>query len=335
MTVGFFGGKFLPLHQGHVNCIIKASGMCDILYVGVSHSDDDMELFDGKMKPITLEKRMQFVSQIASQLPNVKVISFKQKNTMDILDWKDGASIIRNTIMKQIDFVFSSEDSYGAFFDNLYPNSKHVLLDIDRDEFPIYATDIRRDGAFKHWNYIPNVCKSYYNKKVVIIGTESCGKSTLVKKLALHYNTNYVAEYGRDMCELLNTGQPTKEYYPYIAYGHKTKEFNAILNSNKILFVDTEATVTQFYSELYADKTYAVLEEIVKTNDYDLFILLDIDVPWVNDGLRIHGWERQRIDNHKKLIVLLEKYGVEYKLVKGSYNERYLKSVELVDELLS
>lgn len=339
MIVGFYGGKFLPLHIGHVACIVEASGRCDILYVGLSHSqirDKQLCQADG-FEYIEPEKRLQWLDQIASELPNVKVIDFEDTDGIDYRSWVDGAkqvsSKIYNDCQSEIAIVFGSENEYKETFERIYPNAMYRLLDADRDRFKISATQIRKLGAFKCWDYIPRICKPYYNKKVVIVGTESCGKSTMVKKLAAYYNTNYVSEFGRTMCERLNTGQPTAEYYPYIAYGHKMQEFEKNEVANKFLFVDTESIVTQFYSQLYANIQYKILYDMAETHQYDLWIFLEPDVEWMDDGLRVHGSIQQRSQNNETLKLMLESNGINYHIVSGNYQERFLKCVRLVDKL--
>ena len=250
-------------------------------------------------------------------------------------DWKNGTNNIKRQIKDNIDYIFGSEIGYSEMFNILYPDSKYIILDSDRKKFPISSTDIRRDGAFRHWNYIPNICKQYYNKKVVIVGTESTGKSTMVKKLALYYNTEYVEEFGRVMCEKLKTGQPTEEYYPYIVYGQKMLEFERIQTANKILFIDTESTVTQFYSELYADKNFKLLDEISKLHEYDLIIYLSNDVKWVDDGLRIHNSKEERKKNDLRLKFLLNANKLNYRIVNDkNYNSRFKSILKIVDNLI-
>ncbi|MDR7077358.1 NadR type nicotinamide-nucleotide adenylyltransferase [Neobacillus niacini] len=111
---------------------------------------------------------------------------------------------------------------------------------------------------YRHWEYIPNFVKPYFVKKIVLVGTESCGKSTLTKNLAKIYNTTYVEEYGRTVCEELGgcDGIMIKEDYQKIAYGHKMAEYQAIEKANKLVFIDAEANVTQFYSNLYNNQKH-------------------------------------------------------------------------------
>jgi len=186
MKIGFYGGKFLPLHMGHISCIIQSSNMCDKLYVGISYSNiRDAELFNGRLKYIPLQKRIEWLKQVAIPLKNVEVFSFEDGDGIDYISWEDGAKQIMNHIGENVDCVFGSEPSYREVFKKYYPHAKYIMLDHNRKEYPISATEIRLEGVFKHWEYIPNICKPYYNKKIVVVGTESCGKSMLVEKLAM------------------------------------------------------------------------------------------------------------------------------------------------------
>ncbi|WP_078554415.1 multifunctional transcriptional regulator/nicotinamide-nucleotide adenylyltransferase/ribosylnicotinamide kinase NadR [Bacillus alkalicellulosilyticus] len=338
MTVGFIGGKFLPLHLGHVYAIIYASSIVDELYVILSHSSKrDKELCEGtKMKEIDPQIRLRWLSKLTKDMPNVKVIAIEDDYGNDDYNWKEGSQLIKKKIAKPIDYVFSSEPSYKDTFSELYPNTKHVLIDPNRKHMPISATKIREDGVFHHWDYIPDFIKSYFVKKVVVVGTESCGKSTLVRNLAKIYNTTYVAEYGRTVCDELGgcDGIIIEEDYQQIAYGHKMEEVKAIERANKLLFLDTETIVTQFYSNLYNNKHQKVLDEIAKVQDYDLWIYLEPDVKWVDDGLRIHGKEEERLKNNNYLKKLLDNQNIQYKVLKGNYEDRLKGAIDLIEELM-
>jgi HTH-type transcriptional regulator, transcriptional repressor of NAD biosynthesis genes len=338
MTVGFIGGKFLPLHLGHVYAIVYASSMVDKLYVVLSHSERrDRELCqNSKMRYIPAQIRLRWLSQLIKDMPNVTVISVEDDQGNEDYNWAEGAHLIKKGIGRPIDYVFSSELEYGVIFEKLYPDAKHVLIDPSRSHVNISATKIRNEGIFNNWGYIPDVVKPFFIKKIVLVGTESCGKSTLTKNLAKLYNTTYVAEYGRTVCEELGgcDGIIVTEDYHKIAYGHKMEEWKAIENANKVVFIDTEVIVTQFYSKLYNDEHQKVLDEMAKLQDYDLWLYLEPDVKWVNDGLRVHGEENARVQNNHELKTLLKKHDIDYKILNGNYENRLTAAIGYIDEML-
>ncbi|WP_342430966.1 multifunctional transcriptional regulator/nicotinamide-nucleotide adenylyltransferase/ribosylnicotinamide kinase NadR [Neobacillus sp. FSL H8-0543] len=339
MTVGFIGGKFLPLHLGHVYAIVYASSVVDELYVVLSHSElRDKELCDDtKMEYIPPQIRLRWLSQLTKEMPHVKVISIEDDQDNDHYNWEEGAQLIKKGIGKPIDAVFSSECDYKGIFKELYPDSKHVLIDPNRSHVNISATAIRKEGVFRHWKFIPDFVRPYFIKKVVVVGTESCGKSTLTKNLAKIYNTTYVEEYGRMVCEEIGgcEGIIQKEDYHKIAFGHKLEEMKAIEKANKVVFIDTEAIVTQFYSNLYNNEHQTILDEIANLQDYDLWLYLEPDVKWVNDGLRAHGEEAVRDKNNQDLKRLLNKHNnIDYKILSGDYEARLRGAIEEIEKLV-
>lgn len=338
-TVGFIGGKFLPLHQGHVYAITQAACLCDELYVVLSHSKarDQALCLEAGLSEIPAEVRLRWLSQATKDMENVKVLSVEDRyESDDAYNWEEGAEAIQAAIGKPIDFVFSSEESYDPIFQSLYPGARHIILDPARIQFPISATQIRTEGIYKHWAFIPEVVRPFFVKKVVIVGTESCGKSTLTRYLAKIYNSTYVEEYGRTMCEELGgcDGIMTREYFPLIAYGHKLQEFEAIKKANKVVFIDTEATVTQYYSELYAQKNSPIVEAIALEQEYDLWLFLEPDVQWVDDGLRVHGEQEVRKYNNERLKAMLDEKGVSFVSISGSYHDRLMQAITAVNALL-
>ncbi|MDM5327072.1 multifunctional transcriptional regulator/nicotinamide-nucleotide adenylyltransferase/ribosylnicotinamide kinase NadR [Neobacillus sp. CF12] len=339
MSVGFIGGKFLPLHLGHVYAIVHASSIVDELYVVLSHSErrDKEHCLDTKMEYIPAQIRLRWLSQLSKDMPHVKVLSIEDHHGNDDYDWNEGAQLIKKAIGKPIDYVFSSEYEYNCIFNELYPAAKHVLVDPSREHVNISATAIRKEGVFHHWHFIPDFVKPYFIKKVVVVGTESCGKSTLTRNLAKIYNTTYVEEYGRIICEEIGgcEGIITKEDYHKIAYGHKLEEMKAIEKANKVVFIDTEAIVTQFYSNLYNNEHQTVLDEIAKLQDYDLWLYLEPDVKWVDDGLRVHGEDTIRDQNNQHLKLLLDNHNIDYKILSGDYVNRLNGAIKMIEELLA
>lgn len=242
---------------------------------------------------------------------------------------------------KPIDIVFCGSDYYGTNrFESLYcPES--VVHYFDRSEVPISSTDIRT-WATKNWDYIPDVCKDYYVRKVLIVGGESTGKSTLVQNLALAYNTNYVSEVGRDTCEYAGGEEYmiAEDMYENILR-QKINVMDASKKANRIIFVDTDAITTMFYSYFLLgegkeklDKCVSLAKAVDNICEWDLVLFLEPDVEFVQDGTRneeIHN-DREKYSNQIK--ELLKDAGITYHSINGNYLERFDKSKKLIEEKL-
>jgi HTH-type transcriptional repressor of NAD biosynthesis genes len=333
-TTGFIGGKFLPLHKGHIYAIIDASNKVDDLYVVLSSSKNrDAELCkrDG-IKYIPADIRLSWLGQLVQGLDNVKIVHVEDDQWDANYNWEEGADKIKKAIGKKIDVVFSSEADYKKHFDKYYPTSKHVVIDAGRTIVPISATEMRK-SLYDHWDVLPNCTKSYFTKRVAVVGTESCGKSTLVKKLAKFYNTNFVEEVGRDYCEKY-TNQLTTEMFNNVAMEHYLLQETKAEESNKLLFVDSEAVITQYYLDMYfSGKKSKLIEEIVKLQNYDLVLYLEPDVKWVADGTRFAGEDHVRIANNEKLKKMYADRGISFISISGNYDERFLQARKCIDQL--
>lgn len=339
-TVGFLGGKFYPIHMGHVYAMTMASTMVDELHVIVSYDSDyeqNVLSKDSKLPHVDFKQRLRWWKEITKDMPHVHVHAVYEENTGKIESWKQGAEGIKKAVGEPITHVFSSEHAYTEFFNVLYPDAEHVVVDANREKYTVSATKLRTEGVYANWDLLPEVVRRYYVKKVVVVGTESCGKSTLVKNLATLYNTNYVEEYGRTFYEELGGCEDITmaEDYQLIAYQHKVDEFNALKNANKVLFVDTEAIVTQYYLKAYLNERDALLTRIANNQKYDLWIFLEPDVKWVDDGTRTFGEQHVREQNNDDLKYMLRYMGVQYITIKGNYNERITKAINYVDNLLT
>ena len=128
-------------------------------------------------------------------------------------------------------------------------------------------------------------------KKIVVVGPESTGKSTLCQQLADHYQTMWCPEYARDY--LLQHG---KEYryddLLRIARGQLTledrftQEMTEAPAKHPYLFIDTDMLVMKVWSEYVFDTCDPFILEQLATRQYDLYLLCDIDIPWEPDPLR-------------------------------------------------
>lgn len=122
--VGMYGGKFYPVHMGHVYAMIQASAMVDELHVIVSYDDRyerEVLLEGAKIAHIPYSIRVRWWTQLTMDMPHVHVHAVEEIQTGHFSDWEHGAEAIRAAIGKEIDVVFSSEPSYSGYFDKLYP----------------------------------------------------------------------------------------------------------------------------------------------------------------------------------------------------------------------
>lgn len=335
--VGMYGGSFDPLHIGHIHDIIKASSMCEELFVMISWCEG--------RESTSKELRYRWILNCTRHLPNVKIILIedkavsKEEYNTDYY-WEKGANDIKATIGKPIDAVFCGDDYYGTNrFESLYSPESEVIY-FPRKEVPISSTEIR-EWASENWDYIPDVCKSFYARKVLVVGGESTGKSTLVQNLALAYNTNFVSEVGRDTCEYAGGEEfmIMDDLYENILR-QKINVMDALQRSNRILFVDTDALTTLFYAGFLLeesdklDKCEHLAEAVANINEWDLVLFLEPTVEFVQDGTRseVIAEDREKYSNQIK--ALLEKYNVRYYSLNGDYLDRFVESKRLIaDEL--
>lgn len=337
--VGMYGGKFLPIHMGHVYSMIRASTMVDELHVIVSYDEKyEKELCSkgGHIEHIPHQVRLRWWTQITKDMPHVHVHAIYEEQTGDLSDWSEGAERIKRAVNYPITHVFSSEHSYTPIFKEIYSQAEHVVLDAARETYPISATKLRTEGVMKHWDMLPEVVKPYFAAQVVVVGTESCGKSTLVRNLANLYNTTFVEEFGRTYYERLGgcEGITLASDYPEIAFEHKYHEREQLKKANKVLFVDTDALVTQYFSMAYLGEAQPVLDQVAKLQKYDLWLFLEPDVDWVDDGTRSFGDAEVRKSNNQMLKMLLSMHGIEYTTIRGNYQERLETAVHEVNKLV-
>lgn len=331
--VGMYGGSFNPLHLGHVNNIIIAANQCEKLYVVLSVTQSKNE--------ISHKERFMWLKNVTNDMENVEVFEiFDNNDSKESYDWEKGAEDIKTYIGQPIDVVFSGDDYQGRnIWEKLYEGSEVVY--IPRSNLNISSTQIRQN-PYKYFEYLPNVVKKYYTKKVCIVGTESCGKSTLVRNLAKYFNTAYVEEAGRYICDDAGGIDNMQPYHYFeILFKHKQLEKEALANANKVLIIDTDSLVTLYYYQLGFEGTSdydvhfpQIAECISALNNYDLYIFLEPDVEWVQDGTRTYGEDNVRVENNKKLKEILDRNNIQYISVSGDYNQRYEISKNLIEELL-
>jgi NadR type nicotinamide-nucleotide adenylyltransferase len=167
--------------------------------------------------------------------------------------------------------------------------------------------------------------------KIAVVGPESTGKSTMSDYLAAHYQTIAVPEYARGYCANL-TEPCTWQDEINMFYGQLALEAELLPQANKVLICDTTFITVKIWSdEMFGKAPQQVLDELPK-HPYDLYLLLNIDLPWQDDPLRNFPTMRQHFMDvwYKELDAL----NANYVLISGTGNDRYESAIRAIDEFL-
>lgn len=175
-------------------------------------------------------------------------------------------------------------------------------------------------------------------KKIVILGPESTGKSTLCRQLAAHYDTTWVEEYARAYL-LKNGAAYSYENLLDIAKGQIASEEQAVQQLSAInqqpsaIFIDTDMHVMQVWCEFVFEKCQHWILNRIAERKYNLYLLCNIDLPWVKDELREYPdlISRRKLYCHYKDILINQ--SIPWIEVSGNYDERLEKAIRAVDAL--
>ncbi|MBI5858255.1 MAG: AAA family ATPase [Sphingobacteriales bacterium] len=172
-------------------------------------------------------------------------------------------------------------------------------------------------------------------KKIVVIGPESTGKSTLCEQLAQHYNTEWCPEFAREYL-LTNGTNYSFDDLLIVAKGQLAleDEYAAMVHHNKPLFIDTDMYVMKVWCEFVFGKCHRfILDEIVKRK-YDLCLLCNTDLSWVKDELREYPdlKTRERLYHIYKDIMINQ--DVPWVDISGDNEERLNRAIAAVNSLL-
>jgi len=327
----------MPPHNGHLYLIDIAASQCDKLYVMICSVEG---------QPISGKRRYEWLKKIYAGLKSIEIVWCEDSNPQYPSECDSIQRFYQEywvpsvySRIKELDVVFTSE-SYGDEFAQ-YLGVEHVSVDMDRITYPVSGSAIR-SNPFANWKYIPTEVRPYYIKKVVILGPESVGKSILVEKLSKHFNCPYIPEYGRTYSELKGKNAVwEKKDFEFIAIAHNLliEQMFEIIGENyvpttNLLIVDTEVLTTKVCAEMYMGERIEsrVFDDVFKEQEFNLYIVLDIDVPWVDDGTR--EFENKRTWQFNKIKDTLDEHFIEYEVISGDFEERFNKAVALINAIL-
>lgn len=311
----------MPLHQGHLALIRFALTHCDFLTILVCHTRN--EPVEGIVRQQWLNEELREVKHVSirsfpyneEELPNTSVSS------RDVsLVW---AKALKPLVPEET-IVFTSEP-YGEYL-AAFMGIRHISFDPTRSQVPVSASSIRQH-PFDNWDYISKAAQPWYIKKVFLLGSESTGKSTLTEKLAAHFSTCFVPEMAREILE--KTTDCTPAHLAEIATLHARTIGQLTGQANRLLFIDTDITITESYSRYLFQAELIVDDRIREANKGDLYFFLETDCPFVQDGTRLDETARNNLSLYHK--EQLRKKNIEYISIGGSWDQRLAAMIDHIN----
>ncbi len=361
--IGVVFGSFAPLHQGHLDLIMRAKkendGGCIVIVCG----------FDGdKGEPMMPHKlRYRYVREFFADDDLVAVYSI---NDTEINankypnGWNEWLAEFKNIWNKAvIEGVFDGvghwpERVWYVGDENYYNdlterNQNAVLIDRKADN-PICATMIR-ENPVKHWDKIAFPFKRVFSHNILICGTASEGKTTLTKDLGKYFNAPYSHEYARDYMAESSISEWELDAADYLAFLEGQYRLNKnLINSHAnhgVFFADTDSMVTRMYAEAYADdenlalsddefkKVAMVADEFTKKCRWDKIFLVAPKGNFVDDNVRYMG--HSDMEQRKKMYDILckniKESGNWDKVVVldgGEYYKNFATIVKYVNDIM-
>lgn len=317
---GLIVGKFYPPHAGHMELIADAAASCDRVSVVVAANTREV---------IPLAARVEWLGWECAGWPNVSLIGTIDEHPIDYNDprvWDAHESVFR-------DAVFTGED-YG---DELARRFDATHIRHQRPRNGRSGTRLRAD-PHTWWNDLIPAARIGLATRIVVVGAESTGTTTLALELARTVNGAFVPEYGRvysaaklaNARELASTdGKPapwmdtlkwTSDEFTNIA-ARQTAAIDAACLTSSIIVADTDALATSVWHNRYLGGPHPPALRLARAKPPNLYILTAPDgVPFHQDGLR--DGKDIRASMHEQFIRELDAFDTPWILAVGDRDDR-------------
>ena len=309
---GLVLGKFYPLHAGHSNLIRTALRQCDEVTV---------QLLVNSAETIALEARLAWLQE---EHPTANVVAEIDDAEVDFdspTAWDDHMRVIERLLPRPVDAAFTSDD-YGAELARRL-GATWVQVDPGRELNPVSGTAVRADPEAYWWALAPSV-RASLTKRVVVLGAESTGTTTLAKALAEELGTLWVEEYGREYSEIRPGGFTApwrSDEFDLVVDRQMALEQEALRRVPKpLLICDTDVLATALWHERYVGEPAERILQRAAAHAPELYVLTGDEIPFVQDGLR--AGEHIRHDMQQRFRHVLAAQQAPWIEVHGSVKER-------------
>lgn len=372
-NVGVVFGSFAPLHQGHLDLIMRAKKENDggVIVICCGYDGD-------KGEPLmSHKKRYRYVREFFNDDDLVAVYAINDSE-LGIAKYPDGW----NGWMEEFERIFGiavegiehyvCSDPYVTKKHITYPHRRWYVGDEsyynDLDEMledvvlvdrvatnPICATMIRKN-PIEHWNKITAPFRRIFSHNILICGTASEGKSTLTQDCGKYFNAPCSYEWAKKYIIESCISETELDAADFMAFLQGQYDLNKeLINSpanNGVFFADTDAMVTRMYAEYYAndpnfdmsmddfDLIAATADRITKNSRWDKIFLLSPAGKFVDDHERYMGHSEleQRNELYEILCNNIKRCGLWDKVTilnGGSYYENFLTITDYVKEVMA
>ena len=362
MKIGITFGGYCPMHQGHLDLIMKAKKENDICYVVVCGYDNEPRANE---TGLTLNRRFSLVKQMFKDDEQIRVLQVNDtKLGIDESMSESNWDIWLSYISRQIINMPETKGMYGHISYTWYVGEKSYVEALEKrkyDKFthggwyivnnivyvertinPISATMIR-ENPIKYWNKIAWAFRPYFSTNILITGTASEGKSTLTRDIATYFGIPYSEEYGRTYMEFYgksDTDLTINDFQEFLIEQRRdTKAKIESAGNCGVVISDTDNMVTLMYAQAYVEdnnidlteddyKTLEILAWNIKRGiQWDKIFLLPPKNKFVDDGCRYmeQSSMEERTKNYNRLVELLKKFGWwdKVEVINGDYLENF------------
>ena len=357
MKIGICFGGYCPMHRGHLDAIMRAKKENDRVYVIVCGYDNEERAGNINM---TLKERTAIVRKIFrnDEIINVLTINDTELGIDESMSkenwvvWQNKvAELLYNTLKYNDKITWYLAEPYYKEMLEKYNILKADVTLIEK-VVPVSGTLIR-ENPLKYWKYIVREYRNNLCKNILITGTASEGKTTLVRDISTYFGIDHSEEFGRDdlLAKCKTDTDLTADDFVDFLIGQSVDVCSRVRNNDQGVFIsDTDNLVTLMYASAYVDdpnvpitkeeyesKVLPTAKSLAGRVKWDKIFLLPPKNKFVDDGSRYMKQSTidERIANFNRLVGLLKQFGLwdKVEILDGDFKSNFEKVKDYINKL--